>query len=162
MMVMKDKLDSIKKSHKRSQEFGLQSSHIFPRHQLSDSELEIHLKKNDGFLQIAEPFLQQLYDVVSGSGFFINLTDSSGCILSIYGDEEVLDEARKLKMVVGVYMNESSIGTNSMGLVLKDEKPVQITSKEHFISAYFKWTCSAAPIRYNGNILGCINMTGYA
>jgi transcriptional regulator with PAS, ATPase and Fis domain len=159
---MKDKTDSIKKSHMRSQEFGLESSHIFPRQQLSDSELKIHLKKHDGFLGIAEPFLQQLYEIVSGSGFFINLTDSNGCILSIYGDREVLDEAEKLKMVPGAYMNESSIGTNSMGLVLKEKKPVQVTSKEHFISAYYKWTCSAAPIKYNEEILGCINMTGHA
>ena len=159
---MKDKLDSIRKSHERSIEFGLQASHLFPRQVLTESELKIHLKKNDGFLQIAEPFLHHLYDIVHGSGFFINLTDSNGCIISIYGDEEVLEEARKLKMVAGAYMNESSIGTNSMGLVLKEKKPIQITSKEHFISAYYKWTCSAAPILFNGEILGCINMTGYA
>lgn len=159
---MNDKSDSIRKSHKRSKEFGVQSSHIFPRHQLSESELKVHLKKNENLLRTSEPFLHQLYDIVKGSGFFINLTDSKGCILSIYGDEKVLAEAEKLKMVVGAYMNESSIGTNSMGLVLKEKKPVQITSKEHFISAYYKWTCSAAPIKYNREILGCINMTGFA
>lgn len=162
MEVMSEKSDWIRKSHERSQEFGVQSSHIFPRHQLSETELKTHLKKNDNLLKIAEPFLHQLYDIVNGSGFFINLTDSNGCILSIYGDQEVLEEARKQKMVVGAYMNESSIGTNSMGLVLNEKKPVQVTSQEHFISAYYKWTCSAAPIKYNGKILGCINMTGYA
>lgn len=159
---MNDKSDSIRKSHKRSKGFGVQSSHLFPRYQLSESELKIQLKKNENLLRVSDPFLHQLFDIVKGSGFFINLTDSKGCILSIYGDKDIMEEADKLKMVVGAYMNESSIGTNSMGLVLNEKKPIQITSKEHFISAYHKWTCSAAPIKYNGEILGCINMTGFA
>ncbi len=161
-MAMNDKSDRIRKSHKRSEKYGVESTNIFPKYQLSESEIKKHLKKNENLLRISEPFLNQLYDIVKGSGFFINLTDSNGCILSINGDEKVIEEAKRLKMVVGAYMNESSIGTNSMGLVLKEKKPVQITSKEHFISAYYNWTCSAAPIKFNGEIVGCINMTGFA
>ena len=37
-----------------------------------------------------------------------------------------------------------------------------MSGKEHFINAYHKWTCSAAPIKDGyGNIIGIINLTGY-
>lgn len=157
-----DNSSIIKKSHQRSQDYGVESNLCFPRHFLTSDELESEKEKNKTLIEIAEPFLVQLYEVVKGSGFFINLTDSKGCILIILGDEDILMEAKKLKMVPGAFMNESSIGTNSMALAIKEKQAVQVTSKEHFISAYHRWTCSAAPIMYQQKVEGCINMTGFA
>jgi len=154
--------NNINSSHERSQRYGVSPAQKYPEHQLSPSEFEAFLKENDQLVEHAAPIISQLYNTVSGSGFFINLTDSEGCILLIVGDKSVLDEAKKLKMVEGAYMNEASIGTNSMGIVLHDKRPVQVTAKEHFVSVYHQWTCSAAPIFKDGEVLGCINMTGHA
>ncbi len=159
---MSAKKKSIEESHKRSKKYGVESTSIYPRHLLSETELKENLKKNKSLLKVSEPILKQLFKAVTGSGFFINLTDDEGCIISIIGDDDVLNEARKLKMVSGAYMDESSIGTNSMGVVLNEKKPVQVTAKEHFISAYHNWTCSAAPIFFDGDVIGVINMTGFA
>jgi len=153
---------SIDNSHKRSEEYGVSKSQRYPIHQLSPADLEYQLKIHQNLLKVAEPFLDQLYESVKGSGFFINLTDAKGCILMIIGDEEILIEAEKLQMVKGAFMDESSIGTNSMGIVIHEGEPVQITASEHFISAYQKWTCSAAPIKINDEVIACINMTGFA
>lgn len=159
---MAKKSISIEESHKRSKEYGVESTYIYPRHLLSETELKQNLKKNEILLSVSNPILHQLFKAVSGSGFFINLTDAKGCIISIMGDDNILEEAQKLKMVSGAFMDESSIGTNSMGVVLKEKQPVQITAKEHFISAYHKWTCSAAPIFFEEEVVGVINMTGFA
>jgi len=129
---------------------------------LSDIEFEARLKENEDFISHASFILMQLYKTVAGSGFFINLTDADGCILTMKGDDDVMKEAAKLHMVAGAYMNEESIGTNSMGLVIHEKKPVQVTAQEHFISAYHNWTCSAAPIMFEDQVIGCINMTGHA
>ncbi|MDD2563917.1 MAG: sigma 54-interacting transcriptional regulator [Salinivirgaceae bacterium] len=155
-------MSSIRFSHRRSEEFGLEPSRQLPSYVLSSEELDVLIKKNDRLIVHAASIIFQVFKTVSESGFFINLTDSEGCILLIFGDDHILEEARKLKMVEGAYMNESSIGTNSMGLAIHDKKPVQVTAKEHFISAYHNWTCSAAPILQNGEVIGCINMTGHA
>jgi transcriptional regulator with PAS, ATPase and Fis domain len=154
--------ESIRESHQRSQEYGINKTHKYPKHQLSPAELEHQLKLHKNLLEISLPFLKQLYDSVKGSGFFINLTDSEGCILAIIGDDEIIKEAENLKMEKGAYMDESSIGTNSMGISIHEGKPVQITASEHFISAYHKWTCSAAPIIINEEVIACLNMTGFA
>lgn len=154
--------ESIDNSHRRSKELGVLKSRLYPSHQLSQEDLDRQLKVHYNLLKIADAFLGKLYNSVKGSGFFINLTDDKGCILLIIGDEDILNEAKKLQMVKGAFMDESSIGTNSMGIVIHEGKAVQITASEHFISAYHKWTCSAAPIKIDNEVIACINMTGFA
>ena len=154
-------MSSIELSHRRSEEYGVDPSRQFPSQVLSNDELEVLIKKNDRLIVHAASIVFQIFKTASGSGFFINLTDAEGCILLILGDDNMLEEAAKLKIVRGAYMSESSIGTNSMGLAIHDKKPVQLTGDEHFVSAYHGWTCSAAPIFQDGEVVGCINMTGY-
>jgi len=48
-----------------------------------------------------------------------------------------------------------------MGVAIKEHNPIQISEKEHFITAYQRWTCSAAPIHdVDGTIIGLLNLTG--
>ena len=59
-------------------------------------------------------------------------------------------------------MNEESVGTNAMALVIKTGEPVQLSGKDHFIKAYHRWTCSGAPIKDSrGNLIGVLDLTGY-
>ncbi|ALO16181.1 Acetoin dehydrogenase operon transcriptional activator AcoR [Salinivirga cyanobacteriivorans] len=157
-----DNSNLIGSSHERSQTYGVPISRKYPENRLSENDFEVRLKENDELLSHASYIILQLYKTVAGSGFFINVTDAQGCILTIKGDEEVMRGAEKLQMVEGAYMNEASIGTNSMGLAIHERKPVQVTAQEHFISAYHNWTCSAAPIMLDDQVIGCINMTGHA
>jgi sigma-54 dependent transcriptional regulator, acetoin dehydrogenase operon transcriptional activator AcoR len=102
-----------------------------------------------------------LYEAVANSGFFILLTDQEGCILRSVGDPDTIEQSIKLNMVVGAYMDERSIGTNAMGTAIHENRPLQVTASEHFISAYHRWTCSAAPIRNcQGQVIGTLNLTG--
>jgi len=152
----------VKESHKRSISKGILSKNLFSTKILDDFELQNILNKNKELILVAAPFMNRLYNFVKGSGFFAVLCDSEGCILNVIGDEKILDEASKLKMITGAYMDEAHIGTNAMSLVISEQIPIQISGKEHFISAYHKWTCSAAPIMdKNENIIGSIDLTGY-
>ncbi|KRU24552.1 Fis family sigma54 specific transcriptional regulator [Clostridium sporogenes] len=162
MIYDKEKQDNIiKKSHERSVYFGIEENRIFPKKILKGKEITNNIEKNDKFLKVASPFIDILYDFLKGSEFFIILTDKEGCILKIIGDKEVMDIANNLNMVVGAFMSENSIGTNAMGTAIKEDIPIQISEREHFIKAYHRWTCSAAPIHdINGDIIGCLNLTG--
>lgn len=153
--------DIIKKSHERSKSYGIEKNRISPKKILKAYEMADNIGKNKNLLNLASQFINILYDFLKGTGFLIILTDKEGCILQISGDEEVLDTAYKMNMVVGAYMSESSIGTNAMGTAIKEDMPIQISAKEHFITAYHRWTCSAAPIHdNNGDIIGILNLTG--
>ncbi|MBN3348268.1 sigma-54-dependent Fis family transcriptional regulator [Clostridium botulinum] len=162
MIYGKEKQDNIiKKSHERSVYFGIEENRVFPKKILKGKEIINNIEKNKSFLKVASPFIDILYDFLKGSEFFIILTDKEGCILKIIGDKEVMDIANNLNMVVGAFMSENSIGTNAMGTAIKEDIPIQISEREHFIKAYHRWTCSAAPIHdINGDIIGCLNLTG--
>jgi PAS domain S-box-containing protein len=65
-------------------------------------------------------------------------------------------------MIPGAYMDEENIGTNAMSLVLTEKKPIQISGEDHYIKAYHRWTCSAAPIvDVNNKLIGVLDLTGY-
>lgn len=151
----------IKKSHQRCEEYGVNKEQVFPSKILTGKEVSSHLARNEYLLRLASPFMEIIYETVANSGFFILLTDNEGCILKAVGDPEIIAESERLNMVVGAYMHEKNIGTNAMGTAISENHPIQVTASEHFISAYHRWTCSAAPIHNNnGEIIGSLNLTG--
>lgn len=153
--------DVVKRSHQRSESYGIEKERIIPKKILNSEDAARNIKKNDEILRVAAPFMKDLYDFLRDSGCFIVLTDREGCILSLVGDHEIVEAAAGLNMIVGAYMDEGSIGTNAMGTAISEDAPVQISAKEHFIAAYHRWTCSAAPIHnISGEIIGTLNLTG--
>lgn len=160
MSIIKKHKDIIKKSQERSAAYGVEKHRIYSSKILPEEEVKAIIEKHNDLLTIAKPFLEDLFEIVEGTGFIIILTDSEGCILDIKGDDETLKAANELNMIVGAYMDEKSVGTNAMGTALSEDTPIQVSAKEHFITAYHRWTCSAAPIHdANGNIIATLNLT---
>jgi len=152
----------IKESHNRCRSTEILTKNLFSTKILNDIEIKNMLVENKELILTATPFMNRLYNFVRETGFWAILCDRNGCILNVIGDENILPDAVESKMIVGAYMDEISIGTNAMGLVISEKVPIQISGKEHFIKAYHKWTCSASPIKdLFGNVIGIIDLTGY-
>lgn len=157
------KKDYIINSHERCRQYKVEQDRVFSKKIISGNELYKKIETKRELIDTADFYMNRLYNFVKGSNFFSILTDEEGCILSIIGDENILSEAFSLKMVPGAYMDERSIGTNSMGTTLFEGKPVQVSGEEHYIKAYHRWTCSASPIRNaKGEIIGSIDLTGFS
>ncbi|MEA4926533.1 MAG: sigma 54-interacting transcriptional regulator [Syntrophomonadaceae bacterium] len=157
------KKDYVINSHERCRRYKVELDRIYSRKIICGQELSRKLDEKRELMVTAELYMNQLYNFVKGSNFFAILTDEEGCILSVIGDDKILAEAFSLKMVPGAYMDERSIGTNSMGTALVEGKPVQVSGQEHYIREYQRWTCSASPIRNTqGEVIGCIDLTGYS
>ena len=151
----------IKKSHIRSLTYGIEKDRVVSKKILRGRDCVMNIRKNEKLIKAAVPMMNILQEILQGSGFFIVLTDEEGCILNTIGDSDILRIAQEMNMVTGAYMDEKSIGTNAMGVTIQEDMPIQISSSEHFINAYHKWTCSAACIHdIDGNIIGSINLTG--
>jgi PAS domain S-box-containing protein len=161
-MYLKNKHEEIiKESHERCIEYGVEKERIQPKKILRGNEVSENINNNRDLLRVASPFMELLYNFLEDSGFFIILTDKEGCILNLVGDKEVVQASQELNMIIGAYMDEKSIGTNAMGTAIKVDSPIQISATEHFITAYHRWTCSAAPIHNEqGDIIGTLNLTG--
>lgn len=149
-------------SQKRSQLSGITSDQVFSKKILTGEALAEHILTQQDLMITAEPFMIQLYDFVRGSNFVAILTDAQGCILSLIGDEAILQVAHEMKMVPGAYMSEAYIGTNAMGTALACAEPIQVSGQEHTIEAYYGWTCSCAVIRdEDQQVIGTLDLTGY-
>ncbi|AOY76461.1 sigma-54-dependent Fis family transcriptional regulator [Clostridium formicaceticum] len=152
----------IERSHARCKKLGVDINQVASKTVISGFELQNKLSYNKDLILTAKPYMEQLNEFVKGSSFFALLTDGEGCILNALGDDEILSEAFEMKMIPGAYMNEENIGTNAMAIIIKEKVPIQMSGKEHYIKAYHKWTCSAAPIKdIYGNVIGILNLTGY-
>lgn len=153
----------IEQSHQRSKGFGVDPQQVAPKKILYRDALNTRLSLRKEMIDLIMPFISELYGLVKGSGFFVILADEDGCILTITGDEEIIREAGKFSMVPGAVMSEASAGTNSIGTVIAVDKPLQLTETDHYLKAYRRWTCSAAPIHdTTGKMIGVISLTGYS
>jgi len=157
----RERRERIARSQERSRGYGIDHRRVVSARIVSGPELARRLEAGRPLLAAAEPFIEQLYSFVEGSGFFVLLTDGEGCILKVLGDEAILAKATSLEMVPGAFMDEANIGTNAMGTALAEDAPVQISGDEHFVAAYHRWTCSGAPIHdAEGRIIGSLDLTG--
>ena len=150
------------KSHERCKENSISIEQVYSNKILDEGQLQKRFAKNRNLILTALPYMDQLMDFVKGSSFFALLTDGEGCILDAIGDEEILSEAFAIKMIPGAFMDELNIGTNAMSIALSYKEPIQMSGNDHFIKAYQKWTCSAAPILDSkGKLTGVLNLSGY-
>jgi transcriptional regulator of acetoin/glycerol metabolism len=150
----------IKMSHKRCQDYGVEKEMSCSSKILNKEDLNKVLKNNKELIEVAIQYINMINSALNGQDFIIILTDNEGCILYIDGDFKILSEFSKVNFIVGAYMDEKSVGTNAMGTAIKEDKPIQITAKEHYIEAFHVLTCSAAPIHdCNGNVIGSLNLT---
>lgn len=161
MTTGKKHSEIVERSHRRSIQYGIEKGQVISKKILSREAIMEVNHRNRNLIRVATPLMNDLYDFLAGTGYILVLTDREGCILNIIGDKEPLMAARELDMVLGAYMDEKSIGTNAMGTAISENAPVQISATEHFITAYHRWTCSAAPIHNSeGEIIGTLNFTG--
>ncbi|HOE57821.1 MAG TPA: AAA family ATPase, partial [Bacillota bacterium] len=151
----------IELSHERCRKLNIKEDQVFSSKIINEAELQKRFADKRSMILTAAPYMEQLINFVRGHNFFALLTDGEGCILNAIGDEKILSEAFDLKMIPGAFMNEESIGTNAMAIVIKTGEPVQLSGKDHFIKAYHRWTCSGAPIKdHHGNLIGVLDLTG--
>lgn len=158
---MNNKNKLIEKSHKRSEGYGVEKDINHSKIILKNDELNKVLEINKELISISKPYIDNVFESVGDKDFIIILTDNNGCIVYIKGADEIKDELEKLNLKVGAYMDEKNIGTNAMSIAISEDKCIQITANEHYVSILQSLTCSAAPIHNSkGEIIGTLNLTG--
>ena len=124
-------------------------------------ELRERLSQRQNLLKLARPFMENLYSFVRGSGFEVVLTDESGVLLDVLGDEDVVNRTKEVQLCPGGDWSERTRGTNAIGTAIIEKKPVQIYAWEHYCQPHHFLTCSAAPIvGSDGLVLGALDVSG--
>jgi len=123
--------------------------------------VESKIKENAELVSVARLIMEDVNNIIVGSGFALFLSDRDGYILDIIGENNIIQKANELNFVKGALWTERAVGTNAIGTALYLDKPIQTIGAEHYGINQHSWTCSSAPIHNEeGNIIGCINMSG--
>lgn len=113
-------------------------------------------------IEAARPIMEQAQEFLRESGTVMVLTDPSGVILWMEGDDSAKDDGQGIQLVPGGVWDETGTGTNAIGTALVSGQPVQICAAEHYCDTIKRWTCSATVIRdpYDGQVLGVLDISG--
>lgn len=104
--------------------------------------------------------MEQLYQIVRGSGFVVMLCNHDGFLLELIGDQDVIEDAQNITLSCGVNWSEQYMGTTAIGVCLETGKPIQIVGSEHYLQGCHSWTCSGAPIfNDKGELIAVLNMS---
>ncbi|MFS8541294.1 MAG: sigma 54-interacting transcriptional regulator, partial [Tissierellales bacterium] len=148
----------IKESWIRSRNYGIDPFEAIIL-DTDEDEQKKSIRRNSEFIDIAKPYMVDLYNIIKQSDFMITLTDNKGFILDTIVVPNILNKT-DIKLA---NLSERRVGTNAMGTCLYLGKAVQTWAEEHCYKPFHSFTTSAAPIRgFNGEIIGCIGITGFA
>lgn len=137
---------------------------VNPHHTLawqyvSDSVLPLVLKQHNALITVARPLMEDTCQCLEGVQTALLLADSTGCVLEMQGDFEVLSAISEAGATQGAYLSESHIGTNGFALALEQSLPAMVVGAEHFVTRLHNICSSAAPVYDpNGAPVGVIGL----
>jgi len=155
--------DYVRQGWEESIELGVKRDQP-PRSKILDNvALEELLKEKSHLIEVAKPFMRELFAIVNNSGFSVTLTDENSCLLDFVGDKNIIeDSVNKDNFVLGSYWTPDCLGNTAIYTSIVQKKPVQLVGNEHYLYNYNDWTCSSSPIIVNGDLIGAISMKGYS
>src|SRR5690242_20841948 len=154
--------DEISASWRRAREaYRIDPGMYRPARVLSPDGLE-ERRAEDDVLAVATPILRDFAARLAASGHVLAYFDGDGWMLSIDGDEHVVDRVQEINFRPGANWSEESAGTNGPGTALATGRAVEVFASEHFVTAWQPWSCAAAPVRAPGEAtpVGVVDISG--
>ncbi len=116
-------------------------------------------KAHNHLIETAILYLEDIYQFIEGSDCAIMLTDGAGCILTLTGDQSMVEQLDQTNYGIGAYWAEGYLGTNALGLTLITTMPTQVVGAEHYFETNHHYASSAAPIHnVVGRIIGLLGI----
>jgi sigma-54 dependent transcriptional regulator, acetoin dehydrogenase operon transcriptional activator AcoR len=130
-------------------------------HHLQGNDLSQAIQQRERLINVAQPFMDDLYTIVKGTGFVVALSNESGYIIKILGDDGASEKPMTSNFFIGASWHEKDAGTNAIGTALEERKPIQVSGAEHYCQGHHCLTCSAAPIfDPEDQLIGILDISG--
>lgn len=120
------------------------------------------VQDNAPLIQIARPYLQNLFQYLRETGHQITIVDRNGCILDTIFDDSLPQETPlQFRISNGTLFSEETAGTNGIALCLTLHKPVVVWGPEHFQKNNHGNICYTAPLYDQFNkLIGFVDISG--
>ena len=104
---------------------------------------------------------EQLGRAAADSGLIAAVTDQEGRILWTAGSRSMLARAEGVGFIPGGHWDETSAGTNALGLALHTGRAATVFADQHWCDSVREWVCWSVPITANdGRRLGVLDLSG--
>lgn len=144
-------------SWKRCKNLGLQPENLKFK-VLSNEEIECKAKVNTQLIQASKKYIDNLSMSLSGIKHIIALSDKDGWIIDIRGTPDDFG-GKNVGLCIGASWSESNIGNNGIGTSLILNQTVLVYGVEHYGTAYSSMACIGAPIIYNKEVIGALDIS---
>ena len=140
------------------QEFGIRphtprDTWVLPATGLRERQQEL-----GSLLNVARCEMENLYELIAGTGYAVILSDGEGTILSSILDPTLKREFQRTGLWLGARWDERHEGTNGIGTCLAEGTSVTVHRDEHFRDYNIRLSCSSAPILdAHGKLLGVLD-----
>lgn len=109
---------------------------------------------------VAHCEIENLYELIAGTGYAVVLSDASGAILDAIADPTLKREFRQSGLWLGALWDERHEGTNGVGTCLAECSPTTVHREEHFRDCHIRLSCSGAPVLdAYGALLGVLDVS---
>jgi AraC-like DNA-binding protein len=113
---------------------------------VTPAELKHFREPLDKLISSAQEELDELYKVVREAGYTVLLCDSSGVAVAHRGENALASQFQYWGTWLGGVWSEEVEGTNGIGTVIAEERPVTVHRSQHFRSRHINLSCSGAPV----------------
>jgi transcriptional regulator of acetoin/glycerol metabolism len=113
---------------------------------LTPAELKHFREPLDKLIFTARQEIDELYEVVREAGYTVLLCDSSGVAVAHRGENALASQFQYWGTWLGGVWSEEVEGTNGIGTVIAEERPVTVHRSQHFRSRHINLSCSGAPV----------------
>ena len=127
-------------------EFGIHPHSPRDTAVLSASQLRESQQQLGKVFAVAHSEIENLYELIAGTGYAVVLSDASGAILDAVADPTLKREFRQSGFWLGALWDERHEGTNGVGTCLAEGCPTTVHRGEHFRDYNARLSCSSAPV----------------
>lgn len=152
---MEQKPHYIEESHQTCQHiYGLDRDDIpFPKSNLIRQVLYQKQAEYQDFLTVSRHFITKLLQFMEGTPTLIMISDNLGYLLEMYGDPTIESKVHTLGIYEGSLFVEKDVGTNSLSLALKLNRPIQLIGTDHYHYCLHSIACLTAPFSNHDSTL---------
>ena len=142
--------------------------HVDPKAQsapnvVTQSELKASSEPVAEIITQAREEIDRLYAIVRQQGYVVLLCNSTGIAIHHRGDESRADDFKRWGIWLGGVWSEQIEGTNGIGTVINEQRPLLVHCGQHYRSRHNKLTCAGAPIfDALGKLTGVLDVSAVA
>ncbi|WP_417261230.1 GAF domain-containing protein [Celeribacter sp.] len=125
---------------------GLDPTRTPQPRRFSDLEIQERRARLEGFMDLATPKLDHLFQMVGNTGCSVLMTDRDGVILDQRSKDADSDTFQAWGLWAGFDWSEQSEGTNGIGTCIAEGRNLIIHRDEHFMSRNTAMSCMDSPI----------------